>query len=202
MWETPLSENLQKEVVSAYERLCRPILTNPVELMGYKISFMGEAHLRWLFGEIFMDASYFFRTDNDRPLIYDCGSNIGMSILFFKKLYPNARIMAFEPDPATFATLRQNVAQNQLSDIELHPVAIGDHSGQIELFRDPLPGSSSLKMSTLRQRHDGPGVVVPSRRLSDFIRSDIDLLKLDVEGAEDAVMGELADSAKLRYVRR
>ena len=48
MWETPLSENLQKEVVSAYERLCRPILTNPVELMGYKISFMGEAHLRWL----------------------------------------------------------------------------------------------------------------------------------------------------------
>ena len=46
MWETPLSENLQKEIVSAYERLCRPILTNPIELLGYKISFMGEAHLR------------------------------------------------------------------------------------------------------------------------------------------------------------
>jgi len=28
---------------------------------------MGEAHLRWLFGEIFIDASYFFPTDNDRP---------------------------------------------------------------------------------------------------------------------------------------
>ena len=52
MWETPLSENLQKEIVSAYERLCRPIPTNPIELLGYKISFMGEAHLRWLFGEI------------------------------------------------------------------------------------------------------------------------------------------------------
>ena len=87
MWETPLSENLQKEIVSAYERLCRPIPTNPIELLGYKISFMGEAHLRWLFGEIFMDASYFFHTDNDRPLIFDCGSNIGMSVLFFKKLY-------------------------------------------------------------------------------------------------------------------
>jgi Methyltransferase FkbM domain len=57
-------------------------------------------------------------------------------------------------------------------------------------------------MSTLRQRHDGPAAVVPSRRLSEFIRSDIDLLKLDVEGAEDAVMDELADSGKLRYVRR
>ena len=58
MWETPLSENLQKEIVTAYERLCRPIPTNPIELLGYKISFMGEAHLRWLFGDIFMDASY------------------------------------------------------------------------------------------------------------------------------------------------
>lgn len=202
MWETPLSENLQKEIVSAYERLCRPIPTNPIELLGYKISFMGEAHLRWLFGEIFMDASYFFHADNDRPLIFDCGSNIGMSVLFFKKLYRNARIIAFEPDPATFATLRQNVVQNRLSDVELHSVAIGGHSGQIELFRDPSPESSSLKMSTLRQRHDGPGVVVPSRRLSEFIKSDIDLLKLDVEGAEDAVMDELADSGKLRYVRR
>ena len=57
-------------------------------------------------------------------------------------------------------------------------------------------------MSTLRQRHDGPAAVVPSRRLWEFIRSDIDLLKLDVEGAEDAVMDELADSGKLRYVRR
>ena len=57
-------------------------------------------------------------------------------------------------------------------------------------------------MSTLRQRHDGPAAVVPSRRLSEFIKSDIDLLKLDVEGAEDAVMDELADSGKLRYVRR
>ena len=40
MWETPFSENLQKEIVSAYERLCRPILTNPIEPLGYKISFM------------------------------------------------------------------------------------------------------------------------------------------------------------------
>src|SRR4029078_6054024 len=140
--------------VSAYERLCRPIPRNPIELLGYKISFMGEAHLRWLFVEIFMDASYFLHTAYDRPLIFDCGSNIGMSVLFFKKLYQNARIVAFEPDPATFETLRQNVVQNPLSHVELHSVAVGGHSGQIELLRYPSQESSSLKMSTLRQRHD------------------------------------------------
>jgi hypothetical protein len=57
-------------------------------------------------------------------------------------------------------------------------------------------------MSTLRQRHDGPSVAVQLRRLSDFIRSDIDLLKIDVEGAEDAALGDLAGSGKLRYAKR
>ncbi|MGA9816321.1 MAG: FkbM family methyltransferase, partial [Pseudolabrys sp.] len=104
-----------------------------------------------------------------------------MSVRFFKKLYRNARMLRSSPT-ATFATLRRNVYQNHLSDVELHSVAIGDHSGQIELFRDPSPESSSLRMSTLRQRHDGPSVAVQLRRLSDFIRSDIDLLKIDVEG--------------------
>lgn len=56
-------------------------------------------------------------------------------------------------------------------------------------------------MSTLRQRHDGPSVAVQLRRLSDFIRSDIDLLKIDVEGAEDAALGDLAGSGKLRYAK-
>jgi FkbM family methyltransferase len=98
--------------------------------------------------------------------------------------------------------LRRNVYQNHLSDAELHSVAIGDHSGQIELFRDPSPESSSLRMSTLRQRHDGPSVAVQLRRLSDFIRSDIDLLNIDVEGAEDAALGDLAGSGKLRYAKR
>lgn len=57
-------------------------------------------------------------------------------------------------------------------------------------------------MSTLRQRHDGPSVAVQLRRLSDFIRSDIDLLKIDVEGAEDAALGDLAGSGKLRHAKR
>jgi hypothetical protein len=56
-------------------------------------------------------------------------------------------------------------------------------------------------MSTLRQRHDGPGVTVPARCLSDFISSEIDLLKLDIEGAEDAVMGDLASTGKLRQIK-
>jgi FkbM family methyltransferase len=124
-----------------------------------------------------------------------------MSVLFFKKLYPNARIVAFEPDPITFETLRHNVNQNGLSDVDLHQIAIGERAGTIELFRDASPDSSSLVMSTLRQRHAGPGVMVPVRR-SEFISSEIDLLKIDIEGAEDAVLSDLTSSGKLRQAKR
>ena len=202
MWNSPLPESLKTEIVSAYHRLCQPITANSIDLLGYKISFMGEFYLRWLFKEIFIEGSYFFKADNERPLILDCGSNIGMSVLFFKKLYPNARIVAFEPDPITFETLRHNVNQNGLSDVDLHQIAIGERAGTIELFRDASPDSSSLVMSTLRQRHAGPCVMVPVRRLSEFISSEIDLLKIDIEGAEDAVLSDLTSSGKLRQAKR
>jgi FkbM family methyltransferase len=199
---SPMSEDLQKEIVSAYRRLGRPISSGPINLLGYKISFLGEHQFRHLFDEIFVQGSYFFKCDTTSPLIFDCGSNIGMSVLFFKKLYPNSRIVAFEPDPTTFETLRKNVDQNGLVGVELHQVAVTDRIGTIELFRDVLPESSSLLMSTVRERHSGPSVVVPARRLSDFISSEIDLLKIDVEGAEDTVITDLVNAGKLRRAKR
>jgi hypothetical protein len=81
-----LPASLQDEIVRAHRRLSRPIPFSPVDLLGYKILFMGERQLRSLFNEIVLKASYFFKADTDCPLIIDCGSNIGMSVLFFKTL--------------------------------------------------------------------------------------------------------------------
>jgi len=198
---SPLPESLQRKIIWAYRRLGRPIANNPIDLLGYKISFMGEEQLRFLFNEIFIEASYFFQASDGCPLIFDCGSNIGMSVLFFKRLYPNARIVAFEPDPFTFKTLQRNVDQNHLSDVDLHQIALSNRVASVEFFRDVSPDSSSLVMSTLRQRHSGRGVIVPTRCLSEFISAEIDLLKIDIEGAEDVVMGELASAGKLRQAR-
>jgi hypothetical protein len=83
-----------------------------VDLMDYTISFCGRASFLYLFEEIFAKASYLFHSDTDRPL--DCGSNIGMSVLFFKKLYPAARITAFEPDPRTYARADQGLVADDL----------------------------------------------------------------------------------------
>jgi FkbM family methyltransferase len=173
-------------------------LGNPTTLAGFQVSYFRAPELRFLFREIFADGSYFFHADNDRPFILDCGSNIGMSVLFFKKIYPNARIVGFEPDPATFKKLTENVEQNHLHDVALHQCALSDKEGTIEFFHK----QGSLVMSTLKERIDGQQIVVPARRLSTFITDSVDLLKMDIEGAEEVVLPELAASGKLGLIKQ
>jgi FkbM family methyltransferase len=132
-------------------------------------------------------------------VIIDCGSNIGISVLYFKILYPAARITAFEPDPAAFAKLRDNVTQNSLSDVTLHNCALSDRDGEAEFYRSD---EKSLRMSLHPLRSGGERITVVARRLSSFVNEDVDLLKVDVEGAEPALMQDLADAGKLRLIKQ
>jgi FkbM family methyltransferase len=194
----------RRQATKALWRLERANLrdTSEVDVLGYKISFLGEEQFRYLFNEIFKQECYHFSAGTDRPTIFDCGSNIGMSVLYFKKYYPFARILAFEPDPRTFATLRKNIHQNQLSNVVAHQVALGLVDGLVDFYRDENENLSSLLMSTNRERHSGTRIQVPAKRLSTFIDSGVDLLKVDVEGAEFDVMDDLIATGKLHHVRR
>jgi hypothetical protein len=53
----------------------------------------------WQFKEIFVDEIYKFNSENKEPIIFDCGANVGTSCLYFKQLFPNGKIKAFEADP-------------------------------------------------------------------------------------------------------
>jgi FkbM family methyltransferase len=194
---------MRKEVARAALRLSVPSwlgLPNPIRLMGYSISYFSAWDFRYLFYEIFDAGTYLFSTEHNRPRIVDCGCNIGMSILFFKKLYPEAQIVGFEADPLTFDRLRFNVEQNGLRDVVLNNCAVTDKDGSVEFYRDKHMGS--MQMSVRRERTDGDMVVVPARRLSSFITEEIDMLKLDVEGSEAGVLQDLADTGKLPMIRQ
>jgi FkbM family methyltransferase len=155
-----------------------------------------------LFNEIFVDARYLFISDNPRPIILDCGSNIGLSILFFKLLYPHARIIGFEPDPPTFEALTSNIGRNSLSNVVVHPYALGDRDENILFYRNTNQDRSELTMSTLKRRNSGREITVQCRKLSAFIIEEIDLLKLDVEGVEHSVLQELSASGKLHKIKQ
>lgn len=101
-------------------------------ILGFSVAYFDLGMFLYLFKEIFIERVYEFRVLSTRPLIIDCGSNVGMSILFFKKLYPDARVLGFEPDPATFNLLSKNVQWNRLADVTLSNQAIMDVEGTIE----------------------------------------------------------------------
>jgi FkbM family methyltransferase len=188
---------------NAYLRLKARRLRNhdrgKVTMLGYQVRYFDAANFAQLFREIFVNRLYDVPLGSDAPKIIDCGSNIGMSILFFKNLYPKASIIGFEPNPLTFPTLRENVERNALSDVALYQKALSDRPGTIEFFvKEQEPGALDVGMFALS---GATSVTVQAVQLSSYIDGEIDLLKLDIEGAEELVLTDLARQDKLRYVR-
>jgi FkbM family methyltransferase len=190
--------SLRSDLAELFGRAHDP--NKPVHILGMKLYAFSLDTLLFLINEIFLVREYGFVPDGDAPLILDCGSNIGISILFFKKLLPHARIIGFEPDQKTFELLSRNVAENRLSDVTLHNVAVASRDGEVTFFSNPqIPGF--FLMSIVKGRFAGEAHRVPCVTLSSFVQKPVDLLKMDIEGAEMDVMRELAASGALKNVK-
>ena len=168
--------------------------------MGFQVTHFDHRTLYLLYREVFARQYYYFKSERAAPIILDCGANVGMASLYFKWLYPESRVLAFEPDPSTFRMLQENIVRNNL-DIKTHNCALWDQDTQVAFFVDPSnPGG--LLMSTDNSRANGKRITVPAKRLSEFIDSDVDFLKLDVEGAEHRVICDLVRSGKLSAIQQ
>ena len=169
-------------------------------IFGLKINVLNYPAFIYMFEEIFIRGDYYFIAKTDAPLIIDCGSNIGVSLLFFKKLYPKSKIIAFEPDKKAYGVLEKNVKVNNFINVELFNKAVSNKNGTINFYHNPQePGSliMSIKMERAYKTHTKAESVL----LSNFIKgAHIDFLKMDVEGAEDLVIKDLSKKNKLRLV--
>jgi FkbM family methyltransferase len=187
--------------LSRWTNLCRLSLRPSQRILDFDVQYLSAHSLRYLYREIFVKEEYLFPCETESPIIFDCGANIGMATLFFKWLFPRSRVTAFEPDPTTFQVLCRNIDENRLSDVSVHNVALWSGDGAVPFFvPEDQPGS--LVMSTNRSRNQGKQIMVPSRKLSDYIDGPIDLLKLDIEGAEHQVICDLVQSGKVEQVRQ
>jgi FkbM family methyltransferase len=124
------------------------------------------------------------RTGADLRVI-DCGAHIGMTTMYLKHLAPTARITAIEPDPETAMLLRRNLAANGMDDVEVIEAALAVATGEVELSSD-LDGSRVLDPGT----GAGVGVRVAGVPLSSLIDGPVDFIKMNIEGAELAVLEE------------
>jgi FkbM family methyltransferase len=99
-------------------------------------------------------------------------------------------IWAIEPDPDCFRLLEKNVLQNQLSDIKLINCALSSENGPSKFFASEKKGG--LNGSTQRIRGEGKDTVVETRGLSGLLQgAKPDLIKIDIEGDEVAVIRDL-----------
>jgi FkbM family methyltransferase len=125
------------------------------------------------------------RLITDAMTVFDVGANVGQSAKTYRRLYPQAEIWSFEPFPATYKTLR-----GSLSDERFHPMALAlsDQISKAELN----VGAVSITNSLLRRESDtGKTIDIQTDTVDHFCSehgiSNIDILKVDVEGAEDRV---------------
>jgi FkbM family methyltransferase len=172
-----------------------------IRLGKYKVKYCTYDNFVFIFNEIFIKGAYCFSTEKSNPTIIDCGSNIGLSVLYFKIMYPDSDILAIEPDEEAFSCLQTNIESNQLKSVKMLKKAIHDKDGEITLFYDrKKPGT--LNMSTVQQRLPKDRKIVSAVRLSHYINQPIDFLKMDVEGAEQNILKELIKENKLRYIKQ
>ena len=167
----------------------------------HRIKFVGFTALSILFEEIFMRQDYHFVSDKLNPFIIDCGSNIGMSVIYFKVLYPYAEILAFEPGDVAFRYLTENVRDNRLTNVALYNKALLDREGEVPFYYD-AERPTSLTMSTVKRRMPRARKTVQAGLLSTYVEREVDFLKMDVEGAEYLVIEELMKKGRLKYIRQ
>jgi FkbM family methyltransferase len=129
-----------------------------------------------------------FNPSSEQPVVLDCGANIGISVLNYKRRFPGARITAFEPDPGICRVLRGNLARNGAGDVDVVQAAVWTSSGEIAFA---VHGTDGGRIDE-RIEHTGPRVATVDLR--DYLHSPVDLLKLDIEGAEYALVHHLHGS--------
>jgi FkbM family methyltransferase len=132
-----------------------------------------------------------------RPkIILDIGSNIGASIIYFHRQFPDANIFGFEPHPDTFRILQKNVAH--LRGVTVFNYGLGATHQRIAVCADKVNFGAFTTRGRFRYRgHPATTVECQVRRLDDVLReigvSQVDLVKIDCEGAEADVFSTLPD---------
>jgi FkbM family methyltransferase len=121
--------------------------------------------------------------ERDNPLILDVGANLGSSVAFYRRLFPNARVIAFEPDPETFQRLRRR--HGRAHNVTLLNCGVG-----------ALPGRLTLKRNT----HSSTNSFLEVDESSSWVRETPGFRKINSVEVDVVTLDNIADSLSLDYI--
>jgi len=146
------------------------------------------------------------KTMDRDAVIFDIGGHIGESIVYFRGLFPGALIYSFEPDPDSFVKLKAFADEKTFC----YNIALSDTTGPVDFFRNRIGHTNSLLPVNMSSKDSiyfqkarnaqeawepdrfNQKTVVNAMRLDEFCVEhrieQIDLLKVDVQGAETKVL--------------
>lgn len=119
-------------------------------------------------------------TDRRFATIIDCGSNIGLTVRYLAAAYPDARIVAVEPDESNFSMLQRNC--ERMPNISCVNAGIWPEAGSINLQREGL-GPSAFRTVKAEGGTIVEALTIP-QLMERFGMERVSLLKIDIEGSE------------------
>jgi FkbM family methyltransferase len=146
---------------------------------------------------IFVDKLYKCDLDGPGLRVLDLGANLGVGVMYFKQVWPQCHVTAYEADPDIYAHLVRNVHDNGFEGVELVHAAIWNEDGQVSFRGNGKDGGQVTEGGGGEQGRSVPSVDI--RRV--LAAAKYDFIKMDVEGAEAILVPACRDLlAHTRYM--
>ncbi|HYV92868.1 MAG TPA: FkbM family methyltransferase [Chitinophagales bacterium] len=137
-----------------------------------------------VFRQIFVDKQYDFPVRFEPKIIFDLGANVGFASIYFSNKFPQAKIIALEPEIANYHQLVKNAALHP--NIELLQAAVWSNSGELDIAVNSTYGEWGASMFIEGKSSKVKSVTIPEL-MDRFHVSCIDILKIDIEGSEKEI---------------
>lgn len=155
----------------------------------------------YAFAQVFIEGEYDFEFETELINIIDAGANIGMASMYFKHRYPAAQIAAIEPHPSNVEAFQKHTEKIQ----------------GISTFQSALHAASGKKLNILDEGYGSNGFMTTDKSSTNSISAvnsisvsevmkkmnwdNVDLMKIDIEGGEDALFsGNLEWMKVTKYI--
>jgi len=198
-WRRQILKILNKNFISSFEKAKRRLnklqrfQPGKISIGDWSVEYVDGPALASTIDLLLIKKINDFNATTSSPVILDCGANIGVSVLNYKRKYPDSKVIAFEPDPKIFPILKNNLINNSLSNVQLVEAAVWIKKGRFQFFCEGADGSKLI----LDDQNCSDRIEVQTVDLSEYIDQKIDLIKMDIEGAEFEVFSHIVNKLHL-----